>query len=342
MKAAILVEQNAPLIVAEIGIPKLDAGQALVKVKASGICGKQLDEMSGKRGPDPYLPHLLGHEGAGTVVETGAGVRKVKAGDFVVLHWMKGSGAEAAVPAYRWNGAAVNAGRVTTFSEFTVVSENRVTRIPNGIKPEAASLLGCAVTTGLGIVNNDARLKPGQSIAVFGAGGLGLNVVQGAALAGAGLIVAVDIHDHKLARAVAFGATHTLNAREAGFSAALGQWSGGRGFDVTVDTTGHTDVIETAYQATGRAGRTILAGVPHHEKRVTLDTFPLHFGRRIFGSHGGDAKPDADIPRCLELYHGGKLKLDEQITHRFPLDEINRAVETVREGAACRCVIVMP
>jgi S-(hydroxymethyl)glutathione dehydrogenase/alcohol dehydrogenase len=341
MKAAILVEQNARLVVTEVEVPRLDVGQVLVKVEYSGICGKQLEEISGKRGDDPYLPHLLGHEGAGVVVEIGPGVRKVKSGDHVVLHWMKSSGIDSAPPRFKWNGTVASAGWVTTFSEYTVASENRVTPIPADVGFDVASLLGCAVTTGLGIVFNDAALKPGQSIAVFGVGGLGINVVQGAALVNAYPIVAIDLYNRKLEWATAFGATHTANATRDDLEAVLIELSEGRGFDATVDVTGNPSVRQMAYNLTGNMGKTIMAGVPHHQDRITIDSFPLHFGRRILGSHGGDTRPDTDIPRYVQLYKLGKLKLDEQITHRYCLDEINEAVEVVRKGEAGRCIISM-
>ena len=342
MKAAILVKQNSPLVVAEVEIPKLAVGQVLVKIECSGICGKQLDEISGKRGEDPYLPHLLGHEGGGIVVDVGPGVRKVKSEDHVVLHWMKGSGIDSAPPRFMWNGTVVSAGWVTTFSEYTVASENRVTPIPADVNLDIAALLGCAVTTGLGIVFNNAALKPGQSIAVFGVGGVGLNVVQGAALVNAYPIVAIDLHDHKLEQALAFGATHTVNSSRTDAEAILMELSQGRGFDATVDTTGNTNVFQTAYKTTTGTGKTIMSGVLHHQKPITIDAFPLHFGRQIIGSHGGDTQPDIDIPRYIQLYKLGKLKLDEQITHRYCLDEINEAVDVVRKGQAGRCVISMP
>lgn len=340
-KAAILTQQQAPLVVAEVEIPPLDVGQVLVRLASSGICGKQVDEITGKRGADRFLPHLLGHEGAGTVVEVGPGVRKVAPGDRVVLHWMKGSGIDSATPSFRWNSRPLNAGWVTTFSEYTVASENRITPIGPGVALEAACLLGCAVTTGLGIVFNEAGLKPGESLAVFGAGGVGLNVVQGARLVHGHPIVVVDVQPHKLEQARAMGATHALSAREEGIEPRLRELSGGRGFDVAVDTTGDPRVFELAYRVTGPAGRTVMAGVIPHERPVTIDPYPLHFGRRMIGSHGGATNPDRDIPRYAALAAQGALKLEEQITHRFRLEQINDAVEVVRAGSGGKCVITM-
>ena len=339
MKAAILTAQNEPLVVADVKVPALEAGQVLVETRYSGICGKQLEEISGKRGEDHYIPHLLGHEGAGVVADVGAGVRKVIKGDHVVLHWIKGPGMDSAPPRYDWDGTQVSAGWVTTFNQYTVASENRVTPIPSDDPLDVASLLGCAVTTGLGVVFNNAALMPGQSIAVFGVGGVGMNVLQGAALVNAYPIVAIDLHDHKLEQALEFGATHTINASKQDPEAILRELSGPAGFDAVVDLTGSGAVRETAYNATSNTGKTVLAGVPHEQERITIDSFPLHFGRKIFGSHGGETKPDVDIPRYLQLYKMGKLKLDEQITHRFMLDDINQAVDVVRKGDAGRCIV---
>lgn len=340
-RAAMLVEQRSPLVVDVIELPSLDVGQVLVKVACSGICGQQVDEISGKRGPDRFLPHLLGHEGAGVVVEVGQGVRKVRPGDHVVLHWMKGSGIDATPPTCFLHGRSINAGGVTTFSDYTVVSENRVTAIPNTVGFEAACLLGCAVTTGLGIVFNEAAIRPGQSIVVFGAGGVGLNVVQGAALVNAYPIVAVDRVEQKLGQAVAFGATHTISATRGDLKTFLMDLTAGRGCEVAVDTTGNAAVFQTAYEVTSRSGKTVMAGVHDCLQPITIDPYALHFGRQMLGSHGGASQPDVDIPRYIQLYQLGKLKLDEQITHRYRLDDVNEALETVRRGAAGRCVMVM-
>ncbi len=343
MKAAVLVETNAPLEILDVDLPKLDAGQVLVKITHSGICGKQIDEITGRRGHDAYLPHLLGHEGAGSVVDVGPGVRKVKKDDTVVLHWMKAAGIDAAPATFhkKGTGSKINAGCVTTFSDYTVVSENRLTKIPSGVNPEIAALLGCAVTTGLGIVFNNAEMKPGESIAVFGVGGMGLNVIQGAVLVNAYPIVAIDLFDAKLEWAKSLGATHTINSRTGDTMAALREIIGSKGFDVTVDTTGNRRVRELAYDACGNKGRTIYAGVPDASEKVTIDSFPIHFGRKLIGSHGGETLPDVDIPRYLTLHSLGRLRLEELITHRFPLEKINEAISAVRGGDAGRCLVNM-
>ena len=172
MQAAILVEQNKPLVIDEVELPsKLDFGQVLVQVNYSGICGSQLGEIDGVKGEDRYLPHLLGHEGSGIVLEIGPNVSHVQVGDSVVLHWKPGKGIDASPPKYKWQGKPLNAGSVTTFNQLAIVSENRLTPIPASFDMKAATLFGCAVTTAFGVVNNDANIKIGQSVVIFGLGG---------------------------------------------------------------------------------------------------------------------------------------------------------------------------
>ncbi len=338
--AAVLTAQNAPLDVAEVGVPDLAPGQVLVRVEAAGICGKQIDEITGRQGPDKYMPHLLGHEGSGTVEKTGPAVRKVKVGDRVALHWMKGSGIDSEPPRFSRNGAVVSAGWVTTFSRHTIASENRLTVIPGDVPPEAAALLGCAVTTGLGIVFNNSSLRPGDSIAVFGVGGVGVNVLQGARLVNAYPVIAIDVHDWKEEQARRFGATHFINAAKQDALKAVKDLTGGTGADAAVDLTGNAKVRETVYAATSNRGITVFAGVPEAGEQITIESFPLHFGRRMTGSHGGETRPDTDIPRYIGLWRRGQLMLEEQVTHRFPLSRINEAVAVVRQGRAGRCMVL--
>jgi S-(hydroxymethyl)glutathione dehydrogenase/alcohol dehydrogenase len=340
-KAAILVQLNAPLVVDELELPPLDCGQVLVQIHCSGICGAQLGEIAGVKGPDKYLPHLLGHEGGGIVVDTGPGVSHVKKGDPVVLHWRKGIGIHAKPAQYQWKGRAVNSGWVTTFSDYSIVSENRVTPVGKDIPFEIAALMGCAVTTGLGLITNDAQVKIGQSVAVLGAGGVGLNVVQGAAMAGADPVIAIDLYDHKLALARKFGATHVVNSKQADWSQEILKITGPAGVDVFIENTGQVRLIELAYKLTAPQGRTILVGVPRHDQDITIHSLPLHFGKVLTGCEGGHTNPTSDIPRYLRLYQRGKLELAAQITHRFPLDDINNALDTVRNGQAGRCVVTM-
>src|SRR4051794_32144375 len=211
--AAVLVEPGRPLELADLDIPALKPGQVLVEVAFCGVCHTQILEARGHRGRDPYLPHCLGHEGSGTVRECGPGVTKVKPGDRVILSWIKGSGADVPGTVYDWNGRAVNAGGITTFATHSVISENRLTVVPDGMDMRLAALVGCAVPTGAGVVFNTAQPRPGQSLVVFGVGGIGSCAVAAAALAGCVPVIAVDVNGDKLALAKQLGATHTVNAR---------------------------------------------------------------------------------------------------------------------------------
>ena len=338
-RAAVLAESRKPLIVDEIELPDtLAPGQVLVKVLHTTICGAQLNEIAAAKGPDKFLPHLLGHEASAKVVEVGPAVVNVKPGDTVVMHWRPSLGIQAAPPSYKWRGQKLNAGWVTTFNDYAVVSENRLTPIPEDFDLKVAPLLGCAVTTAAGVIANDAKVKTGESVVVYGAGGVGLNVVQFAQLAGAYPIVAIDLINSKLEMAKARGATHCLNPNEIkDLPAAIREIVGAKGPDKVVETTGVKSVIEQAYDLTHPDGICVLVGVP--TEKVTIYTLPIHFNKILTGSHGGDAAPHIDIPRLVRMIKAGRLSLDGIITHEFPLEKINEALDVVRSGAAGRVLI---
>ena len=343
IKAAILVELNKPLVVADIEIPqRLSFGQVLVKVHYSGICGAQFNEIEGAKGPDKFLPHLLGHEGSATVLAVGEGVTRMEAGDRVVMHWRQSDGIQSQTPTYVWNGRKVNSGWVTTFNDHAVVSENRLTVLPNDFDLKIAPLFGCAVTTAMGVINNDAQVKVGQSVVVIGVGGVGLNIVQSAAMVSANPIIAVDLFDKKLEMAKRYGATHCFNSKSnPGYEAEIRKIIGDRGADVVIDTTGSARVIEAAYELTHADGKTILVGVPRKGDNISIYSLPLHFKKVLKGSHGGSTQPNLEIPRYIALMKRNKMTLDGIITHEFALDQINEALDAIRRGETGRVVIKM-
>jgi S-(hydroxymethyl)glutathione dehydrogenase/alcohol dehydrogenase len=343
MKAAILVEQRKPLVVDEVELPEsLDVGQVLVKIHYSGICGSQLGEIDGAKGEDKFLPHLLGHEASGIVVEVGPGVKHVKSGDTVVLHWRKGLGIEGAPPSYRWRGQKLNAGWIATFNEYAIVAENRMTPIPADSDLDVAALFGCAVTTGFGVVENNTKVRIGESVVVFGAGGVGLNIVQAAAMVGAYPVIAVDLFENRLALAKKMGATHLVNAATQDAQAVIRDIAGSQGVDAFIDNTGNPANIEMGYQLATAQGRVTLVGVPKKGNNINIYSLPLHFGKSISGSHGGEAVPQVDIPRYQNLYRNERIKLRELITNYYRLDDINQAIADMRSGAvAGRCMISM-
>jgi S-(hydroxymethyl)glutathione dehydrogenase/alcohol dehydrogenase len=343
MKAAVLTGIKAPLELLEITLQAaLGVGQVLVKIHFSGICGSQIGEIDGAKGEDKFLPHLLGHEASGTVLDVGPGVKHVKPGDQVVLHWRKGLGIEADTPHYACGGRRINAGSVTTFNEYAVVSENRVTAIPADSDMQVAALFGCAVTTGFGVIENNAKVRIGESVVVFGAGGIGLNIVQAAALVCAYPIIAVDLHDNKLELAAQMGATHVINSSNTSPRQSILDIVGAAGADAFVDNTGQPAVIEMGYQITKPQGRVTLVGVPRKGSNIDIHSLPLHFGKGLSGSHGGEAIPHVDIPRFQNLYSAGRIKLKQLITAHYSLAQVNEAIADLKSGKiAGRCLLHM-
>ncbi len=339
-KAAVLFESKQPLEVVEIDIPeKLEYGQVLVKVKYSGICGAQINEIDAVKGEDKFLPHLLGHEGSGIVEKVGKGVTTVKIGDHVVMHWKPSRGIQSNTPKYLLNNKIINAGWVTTFNEKAIISENRLTKIPNDFDMSLAPLFGCAITTAFGVINNDARLKIGESILIFGLGGVGLNIVQASEMVSANPIVGVDLNLEKIKIAKTFGLTQGEVYDEKDLYKKILNLNNDIKFDVVVDTTGKKNIIELAYDLTHDDGRTILVGVPY--EKISLYTLPLHFKKILKGSHGGQSIPDIDIPNYIKLYKKNKFNLRELITHEFTIDKINDAIDIFRSGNCGRIIIKM-
>lgn len=341
VKAAILVEQNKPLIIDRIELPeRLSPGQVLVEVECSGICGSQLGEISGVKGEDKYLPHLMGHEGCGIVLDVGDGVSRVKTGDKVILHWKRGEGIESEPPKYLWKNKLLNAGWVTTFNTHSIISENRCTKIEKSINSELAALFGCAITTGFGVVENNAKLKMGESVVVFGAGGVGLNIIQACSLHSAYPIIAIDVFDNRLKLAEQLGATHVLNSRNCDVFKEIKKISQKQGIDIFIDNTGNAGIIEQGYKIINNIGRLILVGVPKKGNNINIFSLPLHFGKIITGSHGGETNPSRDIPRYLSLFNQNIAQYKKLITERFTLDQINEAIESMKKGKTAGRILI--
>ncbi len=341
MRAAVLVATNAPLEIMELTVPPLGAGQVLVRMAASGLCASQLLEIRGLRGEDKYVPHVLGHEGAGVVEDIGAGVCKVKAGDHVVVSWIKGSGMDTKGPIYHAGERVINAGPIATFAERVVVAENRVTAISKELPLDLAATLACSVATGTGAVWNAAVPEVGETVAIFGIGGVGVNAVQAAVFAGASTVIAVDTMEEKLLCARQFGATATVNAATEDVVERIRQLTNGRGVDVAIEASGARRAMETAFAATRtQGGRTILAGNLPAGQTISIDPFSLIAGKKLRGTWGGETNPDRDFPRLALLALEGKIKLAELITARFPLTEINAAVAAFVSGDHLRVLVM--
>ena len=339
-EAAILISQKQPLVVDKIRHSgQLETGQVLVELLTSGICGSQIGEIDGVKGVDKFIPHLMGHEGCGRVLKIGPGVTTIKEGNKVVLHWKKSLGINSNTPSYEYNGQKINAGWVTTFNKYAIVSENRLTNIPEETPNDLAALFGCAITTGFGVIENNAKLKIGESIVVLGAGGIGLNIIQAANLVSGYPIIAVDLYDGRLKLAKKFGATHLINSAKTDFVKEIKSIIGDR-LNVFVDNTGSPEIIEKGYQLINNEGRLVLVGVPQKGKNINIFSLPLHFGKKISGSFGGECNPQKDIPRYLNLMSKGKFSLEGIITERYPLEDINIAISRIRDGSAVGRILI--
>lgn len=341
MKAAVLFELNKPLRVIDLPVPKPVAGQVLVKMAYSGICHTQLLEIAGKNAAGPMNPNLLGHEGSGIVQKVGDGVKKVKEGDHVVLSWIKGSGANVLPKPYIYNGQKINAGYVTTFNEYSLASENRVTPITKNMPLKEAALIGCAVATGVGAVVNNAKVKKNKSVMVNGVGGIGINMVHAASLSKANPIIAADINDEKLKFSKKFGATHVINPKKSDLMSEIKAITGENGLDYAFDTVGKKLTMELVYNSVNKfSGKVVLCGVPDPlGLKIEIDPFPLYFGRQLSGTGGGESKPDADFKKYCNMFINGKLKLSEMITHTVAIGEINKGIGLLKEGKSCRVVV---
>ncbi|MDB5310747.1 MAG: zinc-binding dehydrogenase family protein [Gemmataceae bacterium] len=334
--AAVLVGLGQPLELVDLDIPVLKPGQTLVEVVYSGVCHTQVGEARGHRGEDKFLPHCLGHEGSGIVREVGPGVTKVKPGDKVILSWIKGSGADVPGTVYEWNGRKVNAGGITTFSAHSVISENRLTPVPDGMSMRLAALVGCAVPTGAGVVFNTAQPRPGQSVVVFGVGGIGSCAVAAAALAGCTPVIAVDINPDKLALAARLGATHTINSKTTDPVAEILKLCKG-GADFAVEATGVAPVMRQALACVRHQGGTaVVIGNARFGTTLEIDPREFNMGKRLLGTWGGDNVPDRDYPRYCKLLMAGRLDLEPLLSKSYGLADVNAALDDLEHGKAAR------
>ena len=332
MKAAILEELNAPLSVKDVELTELKFGQVLVKVLVSGLCGAQLHEIRGHKGNAKFLPHLMGHEGCGIVEEVGLGVTTVKPGDKVVMHWRLGEGMEAPFPNYILDGKTISSGKVTTLSEYSIVSENRVTAIPHETPNVLAAMLGCSLTTALGIIDNECDLKFGETVAIIGCGGVGLNLIQAATMRSPLKIYGVDINRKMIDLTYIMGATlFTESIKDIENK-----------LDVIIDTTGIPQVIGDAYDKLAPSGRLILVGQPAPGKSVELPNAVSMFdgtGKSVKATQGGGTIPHVDIPRYIDLASRGIICYEQLHTDTFTLDQVNDAFDLLKSGNAGRIMI---
>jgi S-(hydroxymethyl)glutathione dehydrogenase / alcohol dehydrogenase len=340
-EAAVLVETGRKLEIASLTIPPLKQGQVLVEIAYSGMCGTQVLEVRGDKGEDRWLPHCLGHEASGVVRETGPGVTHVAVGDPVVLSWLKGPGIEAGGSAYDWNGRRVNAGAVTTFQRLALVSENRITRLPDGFAMDLAVLLGCAAPTGIGAVANVLKAASGSSVAVFGVGGIGLHACMAAAFAGCAPVIAIDPNPDRRALAGAFGATHILDPAAGDPVEAVRALVPG-GVDAAVESSGSPLAMRQAMEGCrAQGGRAVVIGNARFDAVLSLSPALFNQGKSLLGTWGGDSRPERDFAAFAELLAAGRFPVRRLLSAPYSLAETAQALQDLAAGRVGRPLIDM-
>lgn len=364
MRAAVMHDINQPLSLEEVEVDSPRAGEVLVRVAASGVCRSDLHALEGES-PVAIPPLILGHEGAGRVEEVGPGVAGLAVGDHVVIalygpcgacdecrsgdltncwsetrtHNMYGRMPDGTTR-LRWKGKPI-AGMCGSGSlaEYSVVREAQLVKIDPSIPLDLACLAGCGVTTGIGAALNIAEVRPGSTSAVIGCGGVGLNVIQGAAIAGSARIIACDTQSSKLDLASDLGATDCILIREGdSIHERIRELAPG-GVDYAFEVVGHTPLVEEAFEATRTGGTTVMVGAPPPGTRVSIDSRTLFSDRRLLGCMGGGNIPARDIPRIMRHYLQGTLNLEKLVETRLPLDRVNEAFEALRAGETVRTVV---
>ncbi len=341
IKAAILFKQGGPLSIKRIDLPeKLLRGQVLVRNFYSGICGSQLGEIDGIKGKDKYLPHLLGHEAVGNVVEIGPGVKKVRKDDDVLLHWMPGSGISAMGPKLFLKNQKINAGPITTFSDYSIISENRLTKIKKNLrKKKETLLLGCTTSTAIGAIKKLAKLKNSQVVAVSGCGAIGLALIKTLKFYNVKKIIAIDINNKKLKIAKKFGANFLINSKNQNFLNKIKNVFPEK-IDQFFECTGNVDVISKGFECLNQKGNEILIGVPHFSQKAKFYTLDINLGKSLIGCKGGDFVPDKDVIDYLRIMNNKRYDSKSLITDEIFLEDINDVFSEMRKQRILgKCII---
>lgn len=360
MKAAIMTEINKPLSIVEVELAEPKHNEVLVKIAATGVCHSDLNALGDATTPTPTI---LGHEPTGIVEAVGSNVTNVKVGDKVALSWVPYCGTcdfcvtgkvhlceSAFGPMFDGtlldgttrlsinNEKVYHNSLLSTFAEYAVVPEMSCIKIPDEMPLAQASLIGCGVATGYGAAVNAAGVKPGSTVAIFGIGGVGVNAIQGAAIAGAAKIIACDVKDANLEIAKGFGATHTINTKDQDVEAIVKELTNGVGVHYAIDCSGHTIATENAWKITRKGGTVVVVGAFNPEQKLSLPAGGFHrVGKVLKGSFYGDTQPFRDFPMIAQLYLDGKFKLDELVLERIKLEDINKAFDSFHD---CSCVNV--
>lgn len=360
INAAVLYEANTPLIVESLDLDDPKDGEVLVRIASAGVCHSDLHVMKGEW--TTPLPMVLGHEAAGVVERIGTGVKNVKVGDHVILNFRPNCGwcrdCVTGRPVLcdgadtdRWmmfDGTArlhkdgkdiFHFARTASFAEYAVVPESGAVPVSKDMPLDKACLVGCSIMTGVGAVTNTAKVEAGSTVVVIGCGGVGLNCIQGAALAGCERIIAVDVKQNKLDYAIEFGATDVINASNGNAVEAILDLTGG-GVDYAFEAIGNSKTILQAYESLRRGGTAVIVGMAAETDELTLNALSLPRTEKVLmGSWYGSARPWVDLPKLANLYLKGKLKIDEMISRSYKLEEINTAYDALAQGEVARSII---
>ncbi len=361
MKAAVLYEYNQPLVVEEVELDEPKAGEVLVKIGAAGVCRSDYHFMKGEARMS--LPVVLGHEGSGTAEQVGEGVTTVKPGDRIILSFVSACGRcyfcttgqpnicekraqfwtsmfDGTSRLHKGNQSIAQFAQLACFANQAVVPETACIPAPDGLPLEVAALIGCSVTTGVCAVLSNAQVEPGSTVAVVGCGGVGLNVIMGAKLINARQIIAVDIQEGKLEFAMKFGATHSVNPSHQDAVARVKELTGGRGVDYAFEVFGSGETVTMAYQMARKGGTAVVVGIAPLGEEAPIDATSLvRDEKTLKGTYYGSARMRVDMPTMVDMYLSGRLNLDELITRRYSLDDINQAYEDLDKGEVGRGVI---
>jgi S-(hydroxymethyl)glutathione dehydrogenase/alcohol dehydrogenase len=362
VKAAVLYEYGQPLVVEDVDLDEPKAGEVLVKIGAAGVCRSDRHFMHGDANIN--LPAVLGHEGAGTVEKVGPGVTLTKPGDQVILSFVPACGRckscleghsnvcdlHMATGPFMLDGTTRlhkngqdihHMGKVACFAEYAVIPETGVVPVTSGLPMDKAAMIGCSVTTGVGAALYSAEIKAGSTVAVIGCGGVGLNVIMGAALANAGKIIAVDIREAQLEFAMRFGATHTVNAADQDPVRQVRDLTDGRGADYTFEVFGSADTTKAAYEMAGKRGIVTVVGIAPWGQEASINAVDLVRNEKTLrGSYYGSARSRTDMPVMVDLYQSGKLNLDDLVVRHYTLDQVNEAYADLDRGEIGRGAIM--
>lgn len=341
VKAAVLRKINNPLDIVNFIMPDLKKGEVLVKIFYSGICRSQLMEIDGLRGVDKYLPHMLGHEGSGEVLKTSEGVTKFKIGDEVVLSWIKSEGLDSKGGAIKIDSDIINYGPISTFSNYSIISENRLIKKPRGYSFKLATLFGCALPTGSGIIKNEINIKNNSSIVIIGLGGIGMSAVLMSIALGNENIIAIDTSNERLEKVKEYGVKYIINGNDNDIKGKVKKIFSD-GVDFCVEAAGYVSSIELGFSLLNiNHGSLVFASHPQNGDYIKLLPHELISGKKIKGSWGGGVRPDIDIPMFGKILFPIKEKLNDMVSKTYQLDNINDALDDMRNQKVIRPIIKM-